>query len=94
MDDCYRITSVGLPQNLALPFLRQRADVPLAAKGNWTTRWFALDLRDTLGVDTWLVRFKFAGDNNSKLTLDVNYTLGLSYITGVGGNISITGTAQ
>jgi CubicO group peptidase (beta-lactamase class C family) len=88
LDDVYRVSSAGLPLNLAKPFYRLRADSPIASKGNWTTRWFSLDMCDLLGSSSWSIRFKFAGDSNSKATVDASYVLGIT------GSTSIAGTAQ
>jgi hypothetical protein len=95
LDGVYRVSSVGLPLHPASPYYRLRGDAPLASRGNWSTRWFYLDMCDLLGANSWSVKFKFSGDNNNKVTIDVSFINGLALShTPLPGSTSITGTAQ
>ncbi len=73
LDGLYRVSTVGFPTNPARPFIRLRGDAPLASKGNWSARWFSLEMSDLLGMESWSVRFKFSGENNNKVTIDASY---------------------
>ena len=89
LDGVYQVSTDGLPVNSLSPFCRMRGDIPLAAQGSWNAHWFRLELADLLGYDSWTALFKFSGNDNHQLKIDVTYNLSICT-----GNVTLNGTAQ